>query len=76
MWVPRRFQRGIAHPHTPTHGPEAPNTKIFIYSMIDEVFTSKLGIFLLMRISFGVLGRTRFLPEKNNTINHLNLHII
>ena len=34
MWVPRWFQRGIAHPHTPTHSPEPDNTKIFIYSMM------------------------------------------
>ena len=39
MWVPRRFQRGIAHPHTPTHTQEDLNTKIFIYSMIWHEFT-------------------------------------
>ena len=34
IWDRRRFQRGMTHPHTPTHGQAAHHKMIFIYSMI------------------------------------------
>ena len=47
--LPRRFHRGITHPHTPTHGQKTPDGRtetlmIFIYSMIRLKF-KKLGSF-------------------------------
>ena len=50
--MPRRIQWGIAHPHTPTHGPIAGNT---------------LPLFVQMALLKGVVGRRDPIGPKHNT---------